>query len=317
MEIGGYLELEVFKGEEYHKNALALNSARKCFELYLLNHKEIKKVYIPYYICETVYEACKCVGVDYELYHIDAFFKPIFNNTVCDDELLYVVNFYGQLSNDYLSELKNKYKRIFIDNTQAFFQMPINDTPTVYTCRKFFGVPDGAYIYSDNLDTSGLELDCSYGKMLHITGRFEKTANEFYSPFADNDRRLEASDIKLMSKLTHNLLRGIDYENALNVRNNNFKALDDKLKSINKLILSAPCGAFMYPLYLDNGFEIRKQLQGKKIYVPTLWRGVFDVCGSSDLEYDFAENILPLPIDQRYDVDIMNYIIGEIEKCLD
>lgn len=30
--IGGYFELELRKGEHYHKDALRLNTARNCFE---------------------------------------------------------------------------------------------------------------------------------------------------------------------------------------------------------------------------------------------------------------------------------------------
>ncbi len=30
--IGGYFELELRKGEHYHKDALKLNTARNCFE---------------------------------------------------------------------------------------------------------------------------------------------------------------------------------------------------------------------------------------------------------------------------------------------
>ena len=30
-----------------------------------------------------------------------------------------------------------------------------------------------------------------------------------------------------------------------------------------------------------------------------------------------ANNILPAPVDQRYGIDDMNYLIGEIQKCID
>ena len=33
--IGGYFELELQQGEEYHKDALRLNTARNCFEYIL------------------------------------------------------------------------------------------------------------------------------------------------------------------------------------------------------------------------------------------------------------------------------------------
>jgi len=53
-------------------------------------------------------------------------------------------------------------------------------------------------------------------------------------------------------------------------------------------------------------------LVAKKIYVATLWPNVLELDGT--LEKDYAENILPLPIDQRYSTKDMRLIIDEITK---
>ena len=53
--------------------------------------------------------------------------------------------------------------------------------------------------------------------------------------------------------------------------------------------LSIPEGAFMYPLYIENGAEVRKTLQVKKIFIPTLWLAVFIFCDEDELEYDMAK----------------------------
>ena len=68
----------------------------------------------------------------------------------------------------------------------------------------------------------------------------------------------------------------------------------------------------MYPLYLMNGVDIRKKLQEHKIFIPTLWPAVFEICNEDELEYDMAKNILPIPIDQRYSISDMKYIVGMI-----
>ena len=72
---------------------------------------------------------------------------------------------------------------------------------------------------------------------------------------------------------------------------------------------------FMYPLLVNNGNAIRKELQIKKIYIPKLWPSVNGIIDQNDIEYQMAENILPLPLDQRYGEEEMNYMIEEIEKC--
>ena len=70
----------------------------------------------------------------------------------------------------------------------------------------------------------------------------------------------------------------------------------------------------MYPLLLENGSEIRKHLQEQKIYIPTLWGDVFEVCRKGSLEYNYAENILPLPVDQRYGEEEMKLIITYLKN---
>ena len=184
-------------------------------------------------------------------------FKPIIKEW---DGWLYVVNFYGQLSNDYLTSLGD---RIIVDNAQAYFQEPISGVDTLYTCRKFFGVADGAILYTDKLIRVE-EQDESFERMHFLLGRYERSASEFYAEYVENNHFFKNEPIKRMSKLTENLLHGIDYEMVKKKRTQNFSYLHDGLHTVNKLDLSVPDGAFMYPLYIENGAEVRKQLQAKK-----------------------------------------------------
>ena len=59
---------------------------------------------------------------------------------------------------------------------------------------------------------------------------------------------------------------------------------------------------------------IKKKLAAQKIYVPTLWPNVLDMEGT--MEKDYAENILPLPCDQRYTAEDMTRIIDAIERLV-
>ena len=232
------------------------------------------------------------------------------------NEWLYIVNYYGQLTNNQIRQFKKKYNRIIIDNVQAYFQMPVKGVDTIYTCRKFFGVPDGAFLYTDKLLEAVFPKDQSFEKIHYLLGRFEKTASEFYSEYVRREAAAENEPIKYMSKLTENLLRGIDYEMVKKRRTENFTILHREFGHINKLKLSVPEGAFMYPLYIENGSEIRKKLQGEKIYIPTLWPDVFDICIDDELEYDMAKNILPLPVDQRYSMESIGYMANIIENII-
>jgi len=145
---------------------------------------------------------------------------------------------------------------------------------------------------------------------MHILGRFEGMASEHYSDFKKNESSFAEIPLRSMSKLTRNLLQGIDYEHVRRIRNDNYAILDSVLGARNKLHLTMPDGPYCYPFYCENGMEIKKKLASSKIYVPTLWPNVLDMNGT--LEKDYAENILPLPCDQRYDTSDMSRVAEKI-----
>lgn len=309
-EIGGYLELDRFTGNMLYDDSVKLNCGRNALE-YLIITKQIRKMFVPKFMCNSNDEVLKKHNIEVKYFSIGLDFKPIIKNRN-DDEWLYLVNYYGQLSNNYIESLG---KNVIVDNAQAYFQKPIDGYDTVYACRKFFGVSDGAILYTDG-KLENLPQDESHNRMDFILGRFERPANEFYQEYVNNNERFFGEPLKRMSKLTENLLHGIDYELVKNRRTENFGYLHRKLKTVNKLNLIIPEGAFMYPLYIDNGDAVRKKLQAKKIYVPTLWPDVFSLCGENELEYDMAKNILPIPVDQRYRIEDMEYMIKKVVEIL-
>lgn len=305
-EIGGYIELDTYTGNMFHDEGIKLNCGRNALA-YIIKAKNIKKLWMPKFMCDSCDIVLSDNQVDVEYYSIGLDFKPVIKEW---DGWLYAVNFYGQLSNEYLSSLG---KNIIVDNAQAYFQEPIPETDTLYTCRKFFGVADGAILYTDKyLEVE--EQDESFERMHFLLGRYERTASEFYKEYVENNHSFRNQPIKKMSKLTENFLHGIDYEMVKKRRTQNFAYLNEKLHSLNKLNLVVPDGAFMYPLYIDNGEEVRKRLQTKKIFIPTLWPAVLNLCEETEVEHHMAKNILPIPVDQRYGIEDMEYIVEEIRK---
>lgn len=314
-EYGGYIELDRYTGSEYYSDLVSLNCGRSCLR-YLIEAKNIKKIYLPFFLCDTVKMACEVCGISYEYYLIDKAFKPVFDKVPGENEYLYIVNYYGQLTDDYIKNLKQKYKNIIIDNAQAFFRKPLPDMDTIYIARKFFGVADGAYLATDCKPAAEYPVDISYDKMNFLLGRFEKTASEFYEEYVNNNLRFDNEEIKYTSKLTSNLLRAVDYEFVKKRREENFAYMDERLKKYNQLSLHPTEGPFAYPLLIENGSEVRKKLQQIKIYVPTLWPDVFSLCAEDSMEHRYARDILPLPIDQRYDAEDMKVICDSVLKHL-
>lgn len=76
--------------------------------------------------------------------------------------------------------------------------------------------------------------------------------------------------VKKMSRLTDNLLHGIDYEMVAKTTEK-FRFLNIEFRDINILKLKSVNGAFMYPLLIHNGFRVRKKLQKEK--------SIYRLCG--------------------------------------
>lgn len=295
--IGGYPELELRKGEHYHKHALRLNTARNCFE-YILRARKYTKVYVPYYTCEVMLEPLNKCNVQYEFYHINENLEPIESYILQPSEAFLYTNYYG-LKQRCVERLAKQYGRqLIVDNAQAFFAPHIEGIDTFYSARKFFGVADGAYLYTDaHLDIE-LEQDQSYARMAHLLKRADLDAETGYADFRKNDDSLSNNPIRLMSNLTEKILCSIDYESAEQLRRSNYMQLDEQLiiKNGIHLRLDKDAVPMVYP-YLTDDATLRQRLIDNRIYVATYWANIDDQ--QQGYEAILKNNLIPIPINQR------------------
>lgn len=313
-EIGGYIELDRYTGSMLHEGCTALNCGRNALA-YLIEARGIRKIALPWFLCDSVRNTCAKYPVEVSFYRITEDFLPL-DVERDEDTWVYIVNYYGQLDDAVLLDLKNRYGKVIIDHAQDYFREPMEHTDTIYTCRKYFGVADGAFLSTDAVLERELPGSESFDRIKYVLGRFERTASEFYSLSAENNRFFIEEPVKKMSKLTENMLHAIDYEAVKKIRRKNFETLAAAFGDMNQLNVHPVDGAFMYPLLLDNAPEIRKKLQAQKIYIPVLWPDVKNSVPQDWLEYRYADSILPLPVDQRYDTEDMEYMIQAIRECL-
>ncbi len=311
--IGGYFQLELRKGEHYHKNAIRLNTARNCFE-YILLARGYKKVYIPYYTCEVMLQPLIKNGVDYEFYTIDVNFEPTEIKHLKERETFLYTNYFGlkQSCVEKLSKIYNT--QLIVDNAQAFYAPRINGIDTFYSPRKFFGVADGGYLYTDCLLEQNFRQDKSYMRMLHLLQRIDEGAEAGYKSFRASDDALDTQPIMKMSKLTEAILASIDYKSAALIRKNNFQYLHRYLSGSNELniCLKEDEVPMVYP-YMVNDESLRKKLIDNRIFVAKYWPNVIEWCKNDTLEYDLTANIMAFPIDQRYE-ECQIFQITEILK---
>lgn len=307
--IGGYFSLELPRFKEYHKDALRLNTGRNCLE-YILRCRNYQKVFIPFYTCEVLLEPFEKTGTDYTFYHIDINLEIDDDIELRDDEALLYTNYFG-LKQRYVEKLAKQYgNQLIVDNTQAFYAKPIQGIDTFYTCRKFFGVPDGAYLYTDRRLEIEFEQDCSWSRFSFLTKRIDIGPEAGFGDFQEMEDIFIGQPIKLMSKLTQRMMQSIDYDAVAIQRRNNYLLLQDSLRKSNHLNLKLEDDAvpMVYP-YITDKEGLRKQLIQNKIFVARYWPNVLEWTVSSDFEYSLVPKFLPIPCDQRYSENEMKRVL--------
>jgi len=312
--IGGYFELELPRGEEYHKNAIRLNTGRNAFE-YVLRAKGYKKVFLPYYTCDVMLEPVHKLKLNYDFYHIDQTFRPEFDFTIIKEDDVFVYNNYFGICDKQVNEVSNKCKNLIIDNAQAFYSKPLSGIDTFYSPRKFFGVPDGAYLYTDKEIDFKLEQDISFQRCEHLLGRIDSGAEDFYEKFKANDQNLSNQQMKRMSNLTLKLLKSINYISIKNKRQENFKCVNDSLKSFNELRIETDEEdvPMVYPFLKRGNTKTKEFLLKNKIFTATYWPSVKGWLNKSNCyESYLVDNLISIPIDQRYDIEDLRELLKHI-----
>ncbi len=328
-EIGGYMELEHFRGRERYGDLYKFNLGRTAF-VWLLRNIPHHRVFIPEYICDSVPGSAEKAGFEVVRYGLDEKLQPVWGaeGAPGPDDIMYVVSYYGQLTHDEVGEYHSLYPQLIVDYAQAFYDEPLDleGVHTIYTARKYFGLSDGAYVATRlPLDYSELETDRSGGRMEHLTGRLEGSARDHYSEMLAVSQTFSSETPKRMSLLTENLLGGIDYDFVQHKRQENYLILSELLpatdtasragtSSDNPFISRMPSAPFAYPYYHPDGKALRKHLAGQNIFVPTNWSYLIETMPSGSLEHEWSANILPLPVDQRYGRAEMQIIADAIRS---
>ena len=248
-------------------------------------------------------------------YHIDEAFEPVRQYELKDGDLFLYINYFG-LKAKTAAALASAYKtKLVVDNSQAFYCAPIVGVDTFYSARKFFGVADGAYLYTSKKLDMELEQDVSYLRMAHLLKRIDVSAEAGYMDFSENEDLLKGERLKRMSKLTERILGSVNYECAREKRTENFSFLDSQLSGSNGFHLARADDdvPMVYP-YLCSRKPDREKLSQARIYTCQYWRSVVEMSGASDLEKNIVENTIFCPIDQRYDESQLHNVASEVRN---
>ncbi|GKX44463.1 hypothetical protein SOASR015_34970 [Pectobacterium carotovorum subsp. carotovorum] len=312
-EYGGFLQLELGRGTTYHSEAIYLNSARNALK-YIIRLYKIRKIAVPYFTCPVVWQVLKDENCDIVFYDCDLNMNPNLAKIRRDD--FFIVNDYFGVMSEKIDEIISYYPNVIIDNAQAFFSYNCG-LAAFYSPRKFFGLPDGGLVITSDRLNESLDVDVSYLRCLHLLKRHDLSASASYSDFCDADKRIDSLPMRYMSRMTENLMSGIDYDFIKNRRIKNYNHMHKKLSDVNLLnvTLSVNATPMAYPLLIENK-NIKNRLIQKKIYVATYWPNLEDVAPADSNTLYLRDYILPLPIDQRYDIKDIDAMLKIIESVI-
>ena len=233
------------------------------------------------------------------------------------EEFLLYTNYFG-IKEKYVDRLASRYGgRLVVDNALALYSPARPGVASLYSPRKFSGLPDGgiAVMDADQPLPEPEERDESLPDAAFLLGCLERGPERASAACGRNERRLENAPLRKMSRLTERLMRGIDYEQARLRRMDNFLFLHERLGHLNRLSvepdsLSAP---FCYPFWTAFP-ELRNVLIDERILVPLLWPEVLEQAPEGSLERKLALHLLPLPVDQRCGPQDMERVVRTVEN---
>lgn len=312
--IGGYFSLELEEKQPYHKgeNFLLLNTARNCLE-YILEANDYNLVHIPYFTCEVILEPFIKLNIKFKFYSIDENLEPIFDfNSLSEKDAFLYTNYFG-IKDMYIERLSKLRINLIVDNAQSFFSKAIKGIHTFYSARKFLGVADGAYLYTEKHLNRTLVQDYSFSRMEHLLKRIDESAEGGYASFSENDKSLIGQPIKKMSKLTERILKSVDYEVVKSARLENFRFLHVNLRKSNQLVfdLNENMIPMVYP-YWTKDLTLKNRLLKKRIYCATYWPNLKEWCNPKSLEYRLMDEVVYLPMDQRYNTQLLKEILKHV-----
>jgi hypothetical protein len=306
------LPLELPIGEEYYPAAIKLNTGRNCLE-YILTAGKIEKVFLPYYICETILEPIIKNGIQYEFYPLDSGLSPLEVKICRKNEAFLYVNYFG-VKDDTVKYLAEHTTNLIVDNTQAFFSLPLAGIDTFYSPRKFFGIPDGGYLFTCKKLDKDLETDVSYKRMVHLIKLLDYDMG-IQKNFHSDETALSNLPVRYMSHLTQRLLSSIDYNNVKEKRISNFSIYQKALSGKNELDLSLVNNqaACFYP-FLNSKPGIRQKLRENNIYTPIFWPDVIKRTSEGCFERALVQNLILLPVNQNKSTKQMELICDIVLK---
>ncbi len=321
--IGGYFSVEPRNGSGLTmlKSAACYRSARSAMAAALLEAKPAT-VWAPNFICGLVNAMLRDIGVPTKTYPITEKFGVPADLKLGHSDILICVDYFG-LSGDEVDAAIQRYgaDRILVDASQSLFLKPNPDCTTVFSPRKFVGIPDGGLLLSPRLLAPALPADelGSIFRSRHLRTRASGHVEDGYKEYQQAESSLANCGAYAMSELTKTMIGGIDFNEVALRRRENYRTLERALSAHGFETLDLPKASvpLCFPVLNLATDKLRLRLASLRIFAPAYWPDA-SIPASDHVATMLRERALYLPCDQRYGAFEMKRVIKaliEQEDC--
>lgn len=302
---------------------------------FILEDLKIKaedKILLPSHLCPTILDPLKEKKISYDFYEIEkdlSINREFLEKKLHDKSIkvLYIIHYFGFYHQkdtlNFLKEIQRKYSiQIIEDAVQLLWFEWQNDFMGDYvfnSYRKFLPI-DGSLVLSKMSADYEAIKDLYYvtmnraraEKQLYIDYGIGEEADYLALFQRAEEHYHERNQIYGMNAIARKQLEKIDIQSIGEKRKNNYAYLYDNLQSIpfieciidkDRMMQSIPLGLPVYILYGLRD-HVRKRLRERRIYCPVHW----------NVQNGIGENILMIPIDQRYYFEDMDYIAEVLKE---
>ncbi len=296
-----------------------------------------ERVLLPEFICESVINCFDGDSIDF--YHLNSDFsvdiESLKNKMTKSTRLIFLMHYFGAVQpKNVLSEIRSLAEKnsciVLEDTTHSIFsaKRTIGDY-VVASVRKWMPIAGGGVLYtlSDKLDLGNAtyKKDCDNKRLtgmvmkdlfLHQGLECNKEYREIFKMCEESlDERI---DIFQISDFSRFIISCMDIHDIIARRQSNYRYLLERLRKIKlspEVEFEKTECPLVLPVRIKNRDAVRHLLMEHKVYCAVHWP--FDGLMQEDRNFakKNAEELISLPIDQRYSEKDMDYLADVLAEC--
>jgi hypothetical protein len=313
--VGGFFELDWWHtGSLPHPGCLVLATGRACLRV-ILQQARPKRVWVPFYTCDASLRPFAEEGIPTAWYSLGADLFPEPMPQLAPGDMLLWTNYFG-LMGHHTRRLIEVYgaAAVILDETHHLFEFERSAGWSFTSIRKYFGVPDGAFLHTPvpvSLSSPRLDRPRLDAGALRLLGR----QAEAFAAFREHEAGLDC-EVRAISERSERMLRGLDLDGIGARRRQNLAHLHQRLGGINTLKWQSSDTPFCYP-FLPPVPIPHARLHALGYFVPRLWpEPLTREDAGFAVERHLSQNLLPLPVDHRYDPGQLDPMVDAVLDLL-